>query len=245
MFARRNLVPIIGAGIVLALVLVLAGYFGVQAWQAPPTPTDQASAAIANSPAEAPAPTPKTAVDADSAAVEPLSTKSEAPAPESATSAAPVSELSASEPLEEINSLYTSEEPTDNPDQAVEQLYLEPEPQQTTSRTQAADENQAQATGTTPQPQIPASLPEPTPAAMAQIRDLPWSLQQKIPSISYSRHSYSESGQSSVVINGEQRRAGQQLANNLRLEEILADGVVLSFEGRRFKLPALSSWVNM
>lgn len=244
-FVRRNLGPIIAAGFVLALVLALAGYFGVQAWRVPPSPTDQASVAITRSPAETPTPTPKASVSAGSAAVEPLSTKNEASAPETATSRAPASELPSPEPLAEIDNLYTSKEPTDNPNQAVEQLYLEPAPQPTPTHAQASNETLSPATSSTSRPPIPAGLPEPAPAAMDQIRDLPWSLQQKIPSISYSRHSYNESGQSIVVINGEQRRAGQQLANNLKLEEILADGVVLSFEGRRFKLPALSSWVNM
>lgn len=76
--------------------------------------------------------------------------------------------------------------------------------------------------------------------------DLPWSQKQGIPTISYARHDYLPSGISTVVINGETRGIGNQVAHGqFVIEDICEDGVVLRYGELRFKLPALSGWVNM
>lgn len=231
--AQRSLGLLLGA-VILLMVLVLAGYFGFQTWQTPQSTPSDTAVAISQSSLKAPVSDPK-------------STAISNEAPTSQANASPT-QITEAKPAEEIDSLYSAEQPSEITDQAVEQLYLEPESQQTATRAETtADREPPAATSTRPNQRPPkTSEPETAqPPAMAQIRDLPWSLQQKIPSISYSSHHYDETGRSYVVINGEQKSAGQQLGNSLQLEEILADGVVLSFEGRRFKLPALSSWVNM
>jgi len=77
-------------------------------------------------------------------------------------------------------------------------------------------------------------------------KDLPWSQKQQIPTISYARHNYLPNGISTVVINGETRGIGNQVAQGrLVIEDIVEDGVVLRLGSLRFKLPALSGWVNM
>ena len=76
--------------------------------------------------------------------------------------------------------------------------------------------------------------------------DLPWGRKQQIPTISYARHDYLANGISTVVINGETRGVGNQVARGqFVIEDILEDGVVLRYGDQRFKLPALSGWVNM
>ncbi len=50
---------------------------------------------------------------------------------------------------------------------------------------------------------------------------------------------------SSVVINGKELHVGGSAAAGVKVEAILPDSVVLSFDGRKFRLRALNSWVNL
>jgi general secretion pathway protein B len=77
------------------------------------------------------------------------------------------------------------------------------------------------------------------------LRQLPWSVQQEIPSIIYSQHNFKPDGSSNVVLNGQPRRTGNQVGGQLNLDEIYVDGVLLRFREHRFKLRALNNWVNM
>ncbi len=78
------------------------------------------------------------------------------------------------------------------------------------------------------------------------ISDLRQSQKDQIPSIFYSRHNWSSSpAERSVVLNGEQRREGQQVKPGLRLVEILETSIVLDFNGTEFQLRSLNSWVNL
>ena len=80
---------------------------------------------------------------------------------------------------------------------------------------------------------------------VSDLRQLPWSVQQEIPSIIYSQHNFTGDGTSNVVLNGQPRRKGNQVGGQLSLEEIYVDGVLLRFREHRFKLRALNNWVNM
>ncbi len=94
----------------------------------------------------------------------------------------------------------------------------------------------------------PTVAPQPAPAEVLPapfIRELPWSVQQRVPSINYIAHGHRDGGDSHVVLNNRELRVGASLTPDLTLEAILPDGIVLNFQGHRFKLPAQSSWVNM
>ena len=66
-----------------------------------------------------------------------------------------------------------------------------------------------------------------------------------VPTLMYQRHDYSaDPARSSVVINGKTLRAGEAVAG-VKVDEILADSVVLQSGGTRFRLRALNSWVNL
>lgn len=66
-----------------------------------------------------------------------------------------------------------------------------------------------------------------------------------IPTLLYQRHDYASNEKtSSVLINGKTLRQGGS-ASGVRVEEILPDSVVLSYQGKQFRLRALSSWVNL
>jgi hypothetical protein len=72
------------------------------------------------------------------------------------------------------------------------------------------------------------------------------SQQQKdrVPTIVYSDHDYSSTGESRVTLNGQQLRVGQRLTT-IRVVDILVDSVVLEVEGIEFRLRALNTWVNL
>lgn len=77
------------------------------------------------------------------------------------------------------------------------------------------------------------------------LTDLSQQTKDAIPTLLYSAHDYAgDTGRSSVLINGKELRVGGSTAG-VRVEEILPDSVVLSFQGTQFRLRALNSWVNL
>lgn len=81
--------------------------------------------------------------------------------------------------------------------------------------------------------------------SIQSVRDLPWSIQEKIPTIMYAEHNYQTNGNSSVTLNKAVKRKGDQVFPGVYIEEIRPESLVLKFQGEKFKLDALSSWVNM
>ena len=67
-----------------------------------------------------------------------------------------------------------------------------------------------------------------------------------IPTLYYQRHDYSNNTSiSTVVINSKTLKVGGNPVNGVKIEEILPDSVVLSYQGTQFRLRALNSWVNL
>lgn len=77
--------------------------------------------------------------------------------------------------------------------------------------------------------------------AVPFLHELPTSKQDGIPTLMYSQHQFDEQR---VTINKKSFSVGQSVARGIILERILADGVLLNYNGQQFKLAALSSWVN-
>lgn len=78
------------------------------------------------------------------------------------------------------------------------------------------------------------------------INNLSQQTKDSIPSIFYKRHEYSgRPGQSLVVLNGKELKAGGSPASGVKIKEILPDSVVLDYRGTQFRLRALNSWVNL
>ena len=80
---------------------------------------------------------------------------------------------------------------------------------------------------------------------IAGVRELTYSMQQKIPTLMYQDHQYTKGGRSTITINGKTVRKGGRAAQGVTVENILADGIILKFQNEKFKMPAYSSWVNM
>lgn len=76
------------------------------------------------------------------------------------------------------------------------------------------------------------------------IKDLPFSVQESIPTLIYSDHIYDISGQSSVILNSKRYVVGSKIDGNISIEKILEDGLILRSGNHRFKMQALNTWLN-
>nr|WP_067286010.1 general secretion pathway protein GspB [Marinobacterium profundum] len=77
-------------------------------------------------------------------------------------------------------------------------------------------------------------------AGMPYRRQLPVDVQRSLPEIAFSVHIYSKDPASRRVKIGERMmREGQNITPQLRLEEIIPKGVILSYEDYRFRMSAL------
>jgi general secretion pathway protein B len=78
------------------------------------------------------------------------------------------------------------------------------------------------------------------------LADLSQLTKDSIPTLYYQRHDYSSNASdSSVTMNGNSVKTGGSILPGMKVEEILPDSVVLSFQGTQFRLRALNSWVNL
>lgn len=80
-------------------------------------------------------------------------------------------------------------------------------------------------------------VPAPIKDKIYSLNELPPPLHQGLPGLTISTHLYAEDAGSRIVrINGQMLREGQFLTADLKLEEILPDGVILNFRNYRFRL---------
>ena len=101
--------------------------------------------------------------------------------------------------------------------------------------------NDGEESSATPTPK-PRNLIKNYPA-LNSLHDLPYVTQQQLPTINYLEHHYKKSN-SYVIINGKRLNKGGNIENNLKIVEIMEDGIILEFKSKQFRHPALSSWVN-
>ena len=74
------------------------------------------------------------------------------------------------------------------------------------------------------------------------LTQMPQQLQNALPSLQFEQHIYASDGQGWVNVNGRDRYEGDYIGDNLIVEEILPQQVILSFQGEKFSLPALTNW---
>lgn len=90
---------------------------------------------------------------------------------------------------------------------------------------------------TTPAGGVAISKPV-DPATVPFLREMPNEFRRKLPELVLNVHLYSANeAENLVYINNQQLRRGEQLAGGIRVEEIVPEGVVLSYAGTLFKLP--------
>ena len=66
-------------------------------------------------------------------------------------------------------------------------------------------------------------------------------LQNAIPALNFEQHIYASDGESWVKVNGRDRYEGDYIGGKLIVEKILPQQVILSFQGEKFSLPALTN----
>lgn len=244
--------------LMVLLLVIVAGLIGAWLWQVSrlntDTPTVQPASVKAEPGADAPVvetPPPVSAQVTSVPAVDRASVVEVAPA-QSVVSQGE-SSTAQSQSGTAVNDLYTqaANEPDALAPVQVEMLYQGEE----TPAAASVSESVVAPFTERQSPPAATSLPERLalePRYLSSIpgvpyfNDLPWSQKQEIPTISYSRHDYLANGVSSVVINGETRGIGNLVSSGqFIVEEIMADGVVLRYRDKRFKLNALNGWVNM
>lgn len=77
------------------------------------------------------------------------------------------------------------------------------------------------------------------------ISEMPESLQAAIPSIEFSAHVYAfDASAGFVILNGSTRYPGDRVAADIIVEEIIEEGVVLSYKGQSFRLDSMRDWIN-
>jgi len=74
------------------------------------------------------------------------------------------------------------------------------------------------------------------------LHEMPESFKNALPEISFQMHIYASDGRGWVRVNGEDRYQGDEINGGVEITEILPQRVVLSFNGEKFSMPALSSW---
>jgi len=72
--------------------------------------------------------------------------------------------------------------------------------------------------------------------------DMPKSIQDSVPALQFEQHVFVSDGQGWVRVNGEDKYQGEEIISGLELVNILPQKVILSYQGEKFSLPALSSW---
>lgn len=79
-------------------------------------------------------------------------------------------------------------------------------------------------------------------ATIRPLTQMPQQLQNALPSLQFEQHIYASDGQGWVKVNGRDRYEGDSIGDNLFVEKILPQQVILSFQGEKFSLPALTNW---
>jgi type II secretory pathway predicted ATPase ExeA len=67
-------------------------------------------------------------------------------------------------------------------------------------------------------------------------------IQNAIPALQFEQHIYASDGSGWVNINGRDRYEGDYIADGLKLNKILPQRVILSYQGKLFSLSALTNW---
>ena len=84
-----------------------------------------------------------------------------------------------------------------------------------------------------------------TTSYLPQLQELPASMQDRIPDMSFSSHMYSSQARfRSIIINGRRLKEGQFLNDEIQVREITEKGVILGLDETLFEVDVLGQWVN-
>lgn len=77
---------------------------------------------------------------------------------------------------------------------------------------------------------------------LPHISELSMAIQKQLPAMEFSTHIYVKDGGSFVIINNQSLSDGMGIGDGLMLEEIVREGVILSYRDRLFTLRSMESW---
>lgn len=137
------------------------------------------------------------------------------------------------------------EDRLESPD-SVKSLYKSPPPERTVEAPAPVPApNETAVEAAIDEPPVRLGRTEILWPASEEITDLAIDFRRQIPTLKYNDHSWTAQGDDNyVVLNGEVYRQGDTPAPGLLLKEIGAQGIVLEFQGTRFRLQAYNSWIN-
>ncbi len=89
-----------------------------------------------------------------------------------------------------------------------------------------------------------SAMPEIAPGSVPHLVELPLAFQKSVPDLVFNSHIYaSEPSSRRVMINNQYLKAGDVFAG-IRVEQITEEGVVLSRNGRSFRVGIVTDWVS-
>ena len=93
------------------------------------------------------------------------------------------------------------------------------------------------------QPQVSMMQGEPGLQPVPHLQEMPESVKQAIPDMTFAGHVYSSNpAQRSVIINGSAMGEGDLLMNGLSIDQITDKGVIFDYQSQRFRIDILQDW---
>ena len=135
----------------------------------------------------------------------------------------------------------TATQPTEQVDRSSPAQGIEP--QQTQAEFTRISPRHALAQAPTQIPAQSQSVPTDTAQRIEEISELPDSVRNNLPAMTFSFHVYSETPeQRTIIINDRRVREGDEISAGLKLQSITQDGVILLFEQHRIHIGVLAGW---
>lgn len=109
---------------------------------------------------------------------------------------------------------------------------------------QSSEQNsQPEFTQISPRGTVNQPMTAPASQRVEEISELPDSVRNNLPAMTFSFHVYSENPeQRTIIINDRRVREGEEVSAGLKLQAITQDGVILLFEQHRIHISVLTDW---
>lgn len=107
----------------------------------------------------------------------------------------------------------------------------------------SAEKIQPEFTQITPRGAVDHVAPSDSTQRVEEIGELPESVRNNLPAMTFSFHVYSDNPeQRTIIINDRRVREGEEISTGLKLQAITQDGVILLFQQHRIHISVLSDW---
>lgn len=148
-------------------------------------------------------------------------------------------------PILPVASTATSDAPKPNVSNPAEAAVQSSEPSggASTNSTPAASSSAAEFTRMVPAQTSAAQTPAESSLRIEEVGELPDTVRNNLPAMTFSFHVYSTNAQQrTIIINNRRVREGDEVSPGLQLQEITEDGVILLYQQHRIHIGVLSGW---